>query len=186
MFYETKDSKSEYIYGGRFQKLDSLLAAAASVYFNRGIPTHVPSKINATPVLDARSFVVPTIEDAYDVFLWRQLDATKNAVSMAAHSYFSHKSLHGMNSKQMQERLFAEKGINFNDYPYFFKRGTFVANESKTVTLTEDQLNAIPEKYRTNAKTCVRTVTTAFDMWLSSRPDQEDLSNFFYTIYRKD
>lgn len=33
-------------------------------------------------------------------------------------------SLEGLNSNQIQELLFQEKGINWNDYPTKFKRGS--------------------------------------------------------------
>lgn len=180
MFYVESHSQSDYIFGGRFQKLESLLAASASVYFNKLIPVYLPSKMNASPVFDARAFVVPTMADAYDCFLWRQLDATKNAVSMAAHTYFSHKSLQGKHSKEMQEMLFSQNGINFNDYPFFFKRGTFAQRVSKEVTLTEEQLAKIPEQYRDQASTCIRSVVEEFDMWLAKKPDDET-----YAIFRR-
>jgi len=32
--------------------------------------------------------------------------------------------MHGLNQKQQQELLFAEAGINWNDYPIKFKRGS--------------------------------------------------------------
>jgi len=178
LFYIDRDSKAEYIYGGRFQKLESLLAASTSVYFNKLIPGYLPSKITESPVFDARAFVVPTLEDAYDCFLWRQLDATKNAVSMAAHAYFTHKELHGKHSNEMQEMLFANFGINFNDYPYFFKRGTFAYRERKEITLTDEQLINIPEKFREQAKTCIRSVVTATDIYLPKRPEQHDYDMF--------
>lgn len=39
-------------------------------------------------------------------------------------AHFSHKQLEGLNSNQIQELLFQEKGINWNDYPTKFKRGS--------------------------------------------------------------
>lgn len=42
----------------------------------------------------------------------------------AGQAYFSHKQLEGLNSNQIQELLFQEKGINWNDYPTKFKRGS--------------------------------------------------------------
>ena len=47
LFYEPSGSQSEYIFGGRFQKLESLLAASASVYFASLIPEYLPSKIGS-------------------------------------------------------------------------------------------------------------------------------------------
>lgn len=55
--------------------------------------------------------------------LWRQRDAVRNSISMAAQAHFSHKRLHGVNGGGMQELLFTEAGINWNDYPDGCKRG---------------------------------------------------------------
>ena len=49
------------------------------------------------------------------------MDATKNAVSMAASAYYSHRELDHKTGAQKQEMLFA-KGVNFNGYPDTFKQ----------------------------------------------------------------
>jgi hypothetical protein len=47
----------------------------------------------------------------------------------------------------MQEMLHA-KGINWNDYPDFFKRGTFVLRRKITMRLTAEELASIPPLHR--------------------------------------
>lgn len=49
----------------------------------------------------------------------------------------------------MNEMLFA-KGVNFNDYPAAFKRGTFVQRKTFERELTDAELAKIPEKNRPN------------------------------------
>lgn len=153
-------------YDGRLQKYESLTAAYATVIFNKHLATGIPEKADTTPIFDARAYVVPNLREAYHVLLWRQQDATKNAISMAAQSMFSHKSLQGMTGPEMQERMFSEKGVNFNDYPYFFKRGTFVRRVSRIKDMTPEDLARIPEKYRP-AGPVRRTVIESMDIWLS-------------------
>jgi tRNA(His) 5'-end guanylyltransferase len=80
-------------------------------------------------MFDARVFQVPSVNEMVNVMIWRQQDATRNSISMAASEYFSHKSLEGVSSNDKQERLFQEKGINWNDYPVKFKRGTVIKKE---------------------------------------------------------
>jgi hypothetical protein len=63
-------------------------------------------------------------DDLSRSILWRQQDATRNSISSAGQAHFSHKQLEGLNSNQIQELLFQEKGINWNDYPTKFKRGS--------------------------------------------------------------
>ena len=142
------ESTSEYMFDGRIQKMTSVLAALASVKFAKLIAEKIPEKADKGPVFDCRVWQVPTLQLAADAFLWRELDATKNSISMAAHAYFSHKSLQGLNGSEKQERLWSEKGINWNDYPTFFKRGTYVQRRNHERELTEEERMAIAEAHR--------------------------------------
>lgn len=142
------DSAADYMFDGRVQKLTSILAGLASAKFLRLVIEKIPEKADKIPVFDCRVWQVPTIDLAAQAFLWRELDATKNSISMAAHAYFSHKSLQGLNGSEKQERLWTEKGINWNDYPTFFKRGTYVQRKTFERELTEAERMAISEKHR--------------------------------------
>ena len=71
---------------------------------------------------DSRAFTIPK-EEVCNYFLWRQQDATRNSIQGLGQANFSHKSLHGLNNPQVQDRLMLEKGINWNDTPTIFKRG---------------------------------------------------------------
>lgn len=172
-FYLPSDSHSEYPFGGRLQKLESLSAAFATAVFNDGLQEHLPHKVNAMPLFDSRAFVVPNLLELYHVFLWRQQDATKNAISMAAQSMYSHNALLGKNGDEKQEMLF-EKGINFNNYPAFFKRGTFLKRMKKLVSLTPEQLSKIPEKHRPTGP-IERSVIEEWDFWLSKLENPVDV-----------
>ena len=142
------DSAADYMFDGRVQKLTSILAGLASAKFLRLVIEKIPEKADKIPVFDCRVWQVPTIDLAAQAFLWRELDATKNSISMAAHAYFSHKSLQGLNGSEKQERLWAEKGINWNDYPAFFKRGAYVQRKTFERELTEAERMSISEKHR--------------------------------------
>lgn len=119
--------QSESMFDGRTQKLCSILAALATAKFNRRIFDYFDEKnyITSFPVFDCRVFNVPCKSEAVNVLVWRELDATRNSITMAAQSQYSHNELMNKNTDQMQEMLF-QKGINWNDYPTFFKRGTYV------------------------------------------------------------
>lgn len=170
VWYVQPHETAEYPFDGRFQKLESLTAAFATAMFNFHVPELLPEKKHLLAMFDSRAFVVPNLKEAYHAILWRQQDATKNAISMAAHTYFSHKSLQGMHGAQMQERLWAEKSINFNDYPPFFKRGTFVKRHKVEKVLTDEELARIPEQHRPTGPV-TRTVIEAMDVWLSKEQD---------------
>ena len=72
---------------------------------------------------DSRVFVIPEKDEVINYFIWRQQDATRNSVSMAAQSMFSHKQLQGKSSSEMQDMMMDKKNINWNKYPIGFKRG---------------------------------------------------------------
>ena len=73
-------------------------------------------------MFDARCFNIPE-EEVTNCFIWRQQDATRNAIQMLGQCNFSHKELHGKSCNDIQDMLMTQKGINFNDMPTEFKRG---------------------------------------------------------------
>lgn len=73
-------------------------------------------------MFDARCFNIPK-EEVVNCFIWRQQDATRNAVQMLGQTHFSHKQLDKKSQSDIQDMLMTQKGINFNDMPVEFKRG---------------------------------------------------------------
>ena len=170
-WFSDSTSKSEYVFDGRFQKLDSLLAAACTAIFNLKLGVYLPEKIDELPIFDCRSFVVPNLLEAYHAILWRQQDCTKNAISMAAQSMFSHKSLQGLHGPEMQEKMWAEKGVNFNDYPPAFKRGTFVQRTKIMAPLEPAVVKMLEARGLPVPGEVERTKIEARDLWLSKIKD---------------
>lgn len=152
-----EDWDTKVFFAGKVQKMNSVLAATASAVFNRMLPKSLPEKAEKLPVFDCRVFQVPTEIEAVNCFIWREQDATRNSVQMSARSVYSHKECHKKNVSQLQEMLF-QKGINWNDYPTFFKRGTYVRRRVLERPYLPEELDALPEKHaaRTNANLCVK------------------------------
>jgi len=153
------DYKSSIYMSGRTQKINSVLAAKCSTFFNEHLAEYLPAKdklpANKRPVFDCRCFNVPDKFEAVNVFLWREQDATRNSISMASQSVYSHKQLQNKSKKEMHDMLHA-KEINWNDYPTFFKRGTYI--QKKTLMMkSEVLLSGLPEKhhFRTNPELMV-------------------------------
>lgn len=94
-------------------KLVSISAALASSFMTKLVGEMVQ--------FDSRAFAIPQ-DDVCNYFLWRQRDATRNAVQMAGREYYSHRELYQKSNEQVQEMLW-EKGVNFNDFPTMRKRG---------------------------------------------------------------
>lgn len=164
-FTPCDESATQLFFGGRLQKLESLAASRLTAFFNSRVPGLLPEKTGKLALFDARAFVVPNLQELYHVFLWRQQDATKNAISMAAQALYSHKELHGKSGDEKQEMMF-QKGVNFNDYPYGFKRGTFVQRVVKQVELTPQQLARMKSELRPTGAV-ERSFYEAQDIWLS-------------------
>ena len=101
------------------RKMISISASLASSVFSKLYGNNV--------CFDSRAFSVPQ-DDAINYFIWRQIDATRNAIQMAGREYYSHKQLYKVSCNQIQELLF-QKGINFDKYPIVRKRGFCIVNE---------------------------------------------------------
>lgn len=137
---------SQMIFGGKLQKLSSIIASMTSVYFNKHLPFFLPNKKDESPVFDCRLWQVPTGMEAANCFIWREQDATRNSVQMAARAHFSHNECHCKDTSELQDMLMT-KGINWNDYPRFFKRGTYVRRRSLERPFNAEELAALPEKH---------------------------------------
>ena len=157
------DPKSQVFFDGRIQKLTSVLASMTAVRFYSLLRDYFvpPDDTVATyymdtrfadrlesrlPHFDCRVWTVPTLEEGANTFLWREWDATKNSIQMAAQEVCSHKELHGKNGAEQREMLW-QKGINWNDYPSFFKRGSFICRRKVLRKFTVSEMEKLPEKH---------------------------------------
>jgi tRNA(His) guanylyltransferase len=150
------------MFSGRIQKIVSVVASIASVKFNRIIQETIPERADMMPVFDARVFQYPTPELAAETFLWRETDATRNSLTMAAHAYYSTKELHKAGFAKKHDMLHA-KGVNWNDYPAFFKRGTYVGPRQVLKMLNDFELSKIPEQFRPTGPV-MRNVVDVLDL----------------------
>ncbi len=160
--YPNTDPNNQVMFDGRVQKLCSILAAMATAKFNQQILANIPEKAHLLPLFDARVYQYPTLDLAAESFLWRETDATRNSLTMAAHAYYSHKELHKAGYAKKHEMLFA-KGINWADFPDFFKKGTYVRREAVLKELSAAELARIPEKHRPTGPV-MRSVLRELDM----------------------
>ena len=135
---------SQIYFDAKIDKLVSVLAAKTSVFFNSQLAAVIPEKHRALPVFDCRVWNVPNKDEAANAILWRELDATRNSISMAAQTYYSHDQLLGRSSSEKQELLF-QQGINWNDYPVEFKRGTYIQRRIEERPFTVEELDRLPK-----------------------------------------
>lgn len=146
LVYFAKDD-SEYLFNGKYQKLTSTLAAMASVYFNSKLAEAIPEKAGQLPTFDARVWQVENLREAYLNLLWRQDDASRNSISMAAQARYSHRKLQGVGSDEKKQWL-RDIGDPWEAHPKFFKYGVFVKRVVREMHLTPEMLAKIPEAHR--------------------------------------
>jgi tRNA(His) 5'-end guanylyltransferase len=141
------DPLAEQAHAGWVQKIVSLIAATASVRFFEEVLKTMPERAKKRPVFDARVFNLPNLTEAANCVLWRTWDCEKNSLTMAASAYYSPDELHKKSGSEKHEMLYA-KGVNWADYPAFFKNGTFLRREIVERKMTPAELARIPEKHR--------------------------------------
>ena len=74
-------------------------------------------------MFDARCFNIAK-EEVTNLIYWRQLDAARNSIQMVGQANFSHKELQNKTCNMIQDMLHEQKGINWNDFPTYQKRGS--------------------------------------------------------------
>lgn len=138
------DLNTDVWFGNNIQKICSVVAAKASVYFNDILIKKMISEVfsisnsdrqeffsgfNKKAFFDARCFNIPR-EDVTNCILWRQQDCIKNSISSIAQSMFSHKELDGKNQKERVNMINEKASLlnlkKYEDYDDMYKMGTFV------------------------------------------------------------
>ncbi|PRQ09102.1 tRNA(His) guanylyltransferase Thg1 family protein [Enhygromyxa salina] len=146
LVFHTTTLAAQPFMDGRIQKLTSTLASMTTAWFNAGVAERLPERRDQPALFDCRVWTVPNPEEAANTLLWRERDATKNAISMAARHYYTHDEVMGCSSGQQQELLF-RAGVNFNDYPPFFKRGCFVQRREVQRPFSAEEIELLPPQH---------------------------------------
>ena len=120
-------------FDGNLQKICSVSASVVTAAFN---VSHPPGRGRA--VFDARVFTVPDPVEVENYFIWRQQDATRNSIQGLAQAHFDSTQLHGRSTSEMQEMLFQQRGLNWNDTPAYWKRGRCIVRADERWTLDRD------------------------------------------------
>jgi tRNA(His) guanylyltransferase len=128
-------------FGYKLSKVVSITASTFTAHFNDFMSRCPLGKNLAT--FDARAFIVP-LDDAPNVFIWRQQDWHRNSVQMLTRAHFSHKECDGKNIPAMHEMLY-EKGINWANCAGWEKNGTYMlpGGRMRWERLNYDDLSAI-------------------------------------------
>ncbi len=141
------DRKSALYNEGKKQKILSKLTAKCVNFFNEKRKEILPGH-DKVAVFDCRIYQTPTLQDAVAQLLWRENDATKNSISMLAQSLFPHRDLQNLNGYQLQDKMFWEKGVNWNDLPVSLKRGTYIKRVKTDLPFSREELDSLPPQHK--------------------------------------
>jgi tRNA(His) 5'-end guanylyltransferase len=72
---------------------------------------------------DSRVFVLPNVDEVVNYFLWRYRDWTRNSINTVGQTLLGKSATKFKTTNQVQEMLFEQKGVNWNDYSIREKRG---------------------------------------------------------------
>lgn len=148
-----KKLTSDAWFDNNIQKMVSISASMATLAFNKyfienvcdyfsnlgkALNDGIYTKRYYTALFDSRIFNIPK-EDVCNCLLWRQQDAIRNSIQMVAQANFSHKQLENKNCNEIQEMLWQEKKINWNDTPTHLKRGSCCIKTDYTVNAGNDK-----------------------------------------------
>ncbi len=137
--------KPDPIYSGRVHKLCSTTAALVSVAFYRSVLENLPTEYaDRIPTFDCRAWNVPSLAEARNAILWRELDAEKNSISMLAQSIFTDRELYKQNSTDKRAML-EKAGKPWDMLPTEFKRGVYFKRVTRVCTI--EDVDNLPEKH---------------------------------------
>lgn len=144
---DAPEGSTKLFFDGKIQKTCSVLASMAAAKFAVEIQNQFGLLGSACPHFDCRVIQMPSQVEAANMLLWRSLDCRKNAISMAARSFFSHRLLQNKNVGEMTEMMIAAGHI-IDSYPTSFTRGTWLQRVTRGRELNAVELAAIPVKHR--------------------------------------
>jgi tRNA(His) guanylyltransferase len=141
--------EAQVMFGAKVQKLNSILASLTTAIFMREVSTSTDSEFAAyadrLPHFDSRVYNIPNETEATNALIWREIDASRNAISMAAQHYYSHSSLQRMTTNAMLEKMRTD-GNDFDVFPDYFKFGSYFVR--KTVDCEVEYLGVVREVTR--------------------------------------
>ena len=178
--------KTESWFDGNLQKIVSISAAIATAKFNDAALDLFLNQQNKKflkmelALFDSRAFTVSTAVEVENYLIWRQQDATRNSIQMAARALYSHTECNNKNTSELQEMTF-QKGVNWNDYSAREKRGGIIYKKS-----TGEALDTDPPMYRkawvaegapifTQERECLKTLIPRIEEFHNVEKEETEL-----------
>ena len=174
-------------FSGRTQKLASLVAGFTTVSFNKNLRYFVYEHIHSlkencnrdyevkllekldSAYFDARVLGVPSREEAFNVFMWRNRDCLKNSKAQFAQAYCSHKELVGKSLEEQIQYCLEKTSKGWNKLEDKFKYGILIKKEiyqkkieSTTGACTRSRLVELSRQFTGFSEENVELITSKY------------------------
>jgi tRNA(His) guanylyltransferase len=154
LIYTPGENASEYMFGGKVSKINSVLASMATHYFNYDLAACV--RVDKPAFFDCRAWAVPDLVEASNVLLWRVQDARKNSISSLFRWTVGPSKMHGLSGEEMKALLKSDYFTDWNELPNKYKYGTYAKSVAVESYLTQVELQKIPEHKRPDVGVLVK------------------------------
>lgn len=146
---------TDAFFGNRLCKMQSIIASLATAKFNQLMTAYKFNKMvdeygNSLKLsgnevarlignmqeyqFDCKCWNVPSINDVFAWFLYRQIDCIRNSKQQTAQTYLPHKVLMNKGTDEQIALLISEKGIDWNEFDDDKKYGRFIYKEEVAMT----------------------------------------------------
>lgn len=146
IWFRRSEKQNEHIFGGKISKINSIIASMTSAAFNHYISKYAPIAYigKGLAYFDCRAWSVPNDVEASNVLLWRIQDAKKNSISCLYRWTLGAKTMHGLNGKQMIEKLKKDARVDWENLPAKYRYGVCIRRDTKMTKLDSETLENIP------------------------------------------
>ncbi|CAK9442044.1 uncharacterized protein LODBEIA_P58270 [Lodderomyces beijingensis] len=134
----------------------SLMATFYTLFWNKAHPER-PIELEQVPTFDARAVSYPSFEIVRDYFSWRQVDCHINnlynttfwgLVKKGMTPQEAEQRLSGTVSSDKNEILFKDCGVNYNNEPEIYKKGTILVREFDEYKSEATPVTAVSSRQR--------------------------------------
>ena len=146
---------TDAFFSNRLCKMQSIIASLATAKFNQLMLCHEMNKYGYAEdeiglwgsneclrlvensqlyQFDCKCWNVPSINDVFAWFLYRQIDCVRNSKQQTAQTYLPHRVLMNKGTDEQIAYLLSEKGINWDEFEDYKKYGRFVWKEEVAMT----------------------------------------------------
>lgn len=145
-------------FGYNVQKLVSVSANMATERFNRFFDKFARdvdpvkyatvyhlAQLSNNPGFDSRCWNLP-FDEVNNYMIFRQIDAERNSINLLGQQYYTQEELQGIKAKDLQNKIFTEHGVNWNDLSDYQKRGyVYVPKKDPNTPITTPIFSKDPD-----------------------------------------